>query len=919
MTLNRRMTLTAAVACVLTSTVLYPLFTGSAWLYAGAGAVIAVAASGALSRLRVLPVAVGLAITLLGLLLYLNLAFEARHSLLLVIPTPTSIARLWDLAGTGVTQSRRYAPPAPDLAGLVLLATAGIGITAVLTDLIAVRLRSAALAGLPLLVLFTVPVTMKAPNGIGTVLVFCLSAAGYLAILSADGRERIRIWGRLVSLWRSGSLYDAARHGPGRGGSAGNGAAVPAAANAPEAGTGASGSAHRVLEPELGPDTRALAAAGRRVGLASIILALCVPLIVPGLHPSKLFSTGPGIGGGTGSGASAPPLPDVLAQTLTQLQDSHPTTVLTYTTTVSKSLQAEDSPYLQQYVLDVLTPDAGWQTSDYMAGNKPISSMQALPPELTNLSVATPASITVNVDDNALSSRSERTFLPILYPPTSVVTPPGAWLTDPDEMVFSQAGSAAAGSYTANGEIVDPTWEQLAAAPAPPRQQLQADLDLPQSYQVPALTQIADTITKGEKTEYAKVDALARWLSGPQFTYSSAAKLFDTPSGLIDFLDKTRAGVCVQSAYAMTVLTRLLHIPARVVQGYTAGTLTSGGKWVVKTSDAHAWTEVYFSGYGWIRFEPTPAGQGTARAPNYMGAAPGAGSTGVLPHRPSPGPSGVPSAGPTRLGLPGPRPIPNDAGSTTGAAGKSAGTPWAAIVLAVVAAIALACGVIAVVAPPTRQALSSHQADAARQHRPVTLTTVLLVTAAAAIVALALYRVLSHTSRLDLRAGWATVGIAFGAACAVMLVTPAAGRIGLRRWRWIRATDDASRAHTAWLEFRDDLEDLGVGSRPSEPPRTLAERVTSGLPEPARAAIGRLALAEERASYAARPSGSANLRRDGATARRGVAASVPRGNRWRARFFPASVLTELADAAARIPDRAAALVARRWTERRSSS
>ncbi len=110
----------------------------------------------------------------------------------------------------GSTDASRYAPPAPQLRGLVLLATGGIGITAVLADLIAVRLRSAALAGLPLLVLFTVPITMNAQHeGLGTAVVFCLGTAGYLAMLSADGRERIRVWGRLVSLWRSGSLYDA--------------------------------------------------------------------------------------------------------------------------------------------------------------------------------------------------------------------------------------------------------------------------------------------------------------------------------------------------------------------------------------------------------------------------------------------------------------------------------------------------------------------------------------------------------------------------------------------------------------------------------------------------------------------------------------------------------------------------------------
>jgi hypothetical protein len=196
---------------------------------------------------------------------------------------------------------------------------------------------------------------------------------------------------------------------------------------------------------------------------------------------------------------------------------------------------------------------------------------------------------------------------------------------------------------------------------------------------------------------------------------------------------------------------------------------------------------------------------------------------------------------------------------------------------------------------------------------------VALVVAAAAIVALALYRLLAHTSAVNLGAGWTTVGIAFGAAVAFVFVAPAMIRIGVRRWRWLRAGDDAHRAHVAWREFRDDLHDLGMGYSPSEPPRTLADRVSTGLPERPREAVRRLALAEERASYAARPSGSANLKRDGAAARRGVAASVRRSTRWRARIFPVSVLTAVADAAGRIPDWLASLVWRRWSERRSTS
>ena len=913
MTLNRRMTLTVAFACALASTVLYPLFTGTEWFYAGLGAIIAVAASGALSRLRTLPVLVCLVISVAGLLLYLNLVFEARHSWLLFIPTPGSLSRLWDLAGTGMTDASRYAPPAPELPGLVLLAAGGIGITAILADLIAVRLRSAALAGLPLLVLFTVPITMNAQHeNLGTAVVFCLGTAGYLAMLSADGRERIRVWGRLVSLWRSGSLYDAlGRRGPGRA-DGGAYAGMPA--------DGETSPAHLATGQEPGPDTRALAAAGRRVGLASVILALCVPLVVPGLHPSKLFSSGPGIGGDGGGTGAAVALPDTLSQTMRELQQTHPTKVLTYTLDGPRQLQQDDPPYLQTYVYDTLT-DSGWQTTDYTANDTQASTMPT-PQGLTDMAAYQQFKISVNVTDHALTNRSAPSFLAIPYPATQVTTPPGVWLVDPELMVFSQNSSADVQVYTATSVDVDPTAAQLRVAPRPPSS-LAADLKLPASYEVRALKQIADLETAGQTTEYGKVNALAAWLSGPTFSYKASAPAVNSAASLLHFLTTSHAGVCVQSAWAMTVLTRLLGIPARLAGGFTEGRHVSGNTYQVTTDDAHVWAEVYFSGYGWIKFEATAGGgDGTAQPSRYQSVT----AVGGISAPPTIPGSIQPNAGPTTTSPGGgtgfKKPIPLGGGGGGSVSAKSAGTPWAAVALAIIAAIALAGGVIAIVTPPAHRVLSAHTPDGAggaRRRRPVSLASVVLVVGAAAIVALALYRLLSHTSGLDLRAGWATVGIAFGAACAFMFVAPGVGRIGIRRWRWLRARDDTSRAHTAWREFRDDLQDLGLGCAPSEPPRTLAGRVSAGLPEPAREAVRRIALAEEQASYAARPSRSAHLRQDGTAARRGIAASVRRGSRWRARIFPASVMTAAADGAARIPDRLAALASRRWTERRPAS
>ncbi|MGH3203277.1 MAG: DUF3488 and transglutaminase-like domain-containing protein [Streptosporangiaceae bacterium] len=879
MTANRRMTVTVAFACALSSIALYPLFTGSAWFYVGLGAIITVAASGALSRLRPLPVAACLAISVAGLLLYLNLVFEVRHSWALIIPTPGSLSRLWDLAGSGITDTGRHIAPAPELSNLVLLAAGGIGITAILTDLIAVRLRSSALAGLPLLVLFTVPITLNARHGsIGTLVVFGLGTTGYLAMLSADGRERIQVWGRLVSLWRSGPRYETAT---GRG---------------------------------PGLDTRAVAAAGRRIGFASVILALCVPLIVPGLHASKLFSSGSGTGGGAGGGGDVSSgtvaLPYDLRQTVTQLEG--PVTPVFNYFTADEPRWASDPPYFREVVYDDLSDTLGWVTSNFAQRETRVTQAAAVPAaqglETTVRSEAQTVHVTVDVvAKSGLSNHSEPTFLPVPYPPSRVSTPPGGWLTDPELMVFSKDKSVPVRTYEVTSYLIDPSIQQLnEAGPPPPK--LAPDERLPQSYQV--LKQIAEAETQGATTEYEKVNRLAGWLSSAPFTYRPAP-YFDSAAGLITFLTKTRTGVCVQYAYALTVLARSLGIPARMVSGYTGGTHVSADKWTVKSSDAHAWTEVYFSGYGWITFEATPAGgDGSAHASSYQTRSQGPNPYPTPPAIRATEPSSSPSTGPGAV--PGHHFL-QGGGPGGSLSAKSAGIPWAAIVLAVVAAIALACGVIAILARPARRVRSSRPADGVRRRSPATLAAALLVTTAAVLV---LYRLLAHASSLNLGAGWATAGIAFGAACAVMLAVPRLGRLGLRRWHWMRATDDASRAHTAWREFRDDLQDLGVGHQPSEPPRTLADRVSSGLPEPAREAVRRLALAEERASYAAWPSESASLRRDGATARRGLEASVRRGRRWRARIFPVSVMTAVADGAARIPGR---LVSRRWSERRSMS
>jgi transglutaminase-like putative cysteine protease len=897
------MTVTTAVACVLASIDLLPLFSDSLWFVIAIGAVAVVAGTGTLTRLRPLPAPACLLAGVAALVLYLNLIFEVRHSWVLVIPTPGSVSRLWDLIVAGMHDASRYAPPAPDRPGLLLLAAGGVGITAVAADLIAVRLRSTALAGLPLLILFTVPVMMNAPHDqLTTGLGFCLGGAGYLAMLSADGRERIRVWGRLISLWRPAPRYGGFQppqdDGAGFDGTGAlGGQPEPGARHRREGGRGI-----RVT----GPDTRALAAAGRRIGLASIVLALAVPLIVPGLHPSKLFSSGPGIGGTGGSGGDTLGLPSALSQAVAQLHDPRPSTLFTYRTNASAAQQANEAEYFRQYVFDTLG-NSGWQVDDYTARSVPLSSIPS-PAGLADTIPIETLTTTITPSQAFPGPGAQPTFLPLPYPAIHVDVR-GKWKVDPDLMVYSSSESIAGRPYSVASVLVDPTQAQLAAVPRLAKTAaLDPDLKLPSSYQTAALKKLVNSNTAGQASEFGKVNALATWLSGAQFTYTLAAKNITSEASLVNFLTKIKSGFCVQYAYAMTVLTRLLGIPARFVVGYTGGTRLASGSYQVRNIDAHAWTEVYFPTLGWIRFEPTPAGQGTANAPNYMTGGAGHGQLGANPIISATAPAGgLKSPPPGSAG--GHLVKPGAVGETATGGHGPADTPWAAIALAVIAALVLAFALVAIVAPPTQRVAG--QLEAVRWRRPHAATAVAGILVAAALVALALYRLLARTAGLNLGVGWAAVGIAFGATAAVALIVPAVFRLVLRRWRWMRAADDIGRAHAAWREFHDDLADFGLSSRPSEPPRSLAARVTTTLPAPAAEAVTRLALAEERASYAPHPAESEQLRRDGTTARRGLAAAARRPARWRAAVFPASMMTALAEAAARLPDRATALRSRR--------
>jgi transglutaminase-like putative cysteine protease len=600
-----RLTIMAGLATLLASVGLYPLFESGGWFFTGVGAIVVAGTAGVLSRrIRVtawLCAPVGLA----ALFLYLTVVFAHDHALIGVIPTPSSTARLGRLVGEGWHDANAYAAPVPMLPAIDLLTGTGIGLVAVLVDFLAVRMRRAALAGLPLLAVYSVPAAVRQETV--SWLAFLLGAAGYLGLLVVDAREQLAGWGRAVFTrhW-SPARYDER------------------------------------------PDSSPLAAAGRRIGLTAVAVAIVLPFAVPGIEPRGLLGFGGGGGGETegGSGAIAGVYAlNPLVSVRRQLVRGGDAEVLKYRTTDGTAPE-----YLRMYSLDRFDGET-WTTAP-LRGDKdsPRIDDKGLP--VDPAMGAVPAR-TVTTSINVNSQVHGLDVLPMPYPPVKVDIK-GDWRVDPRSLtVFSSHDSAGGRSYTVTSLRPEPTYQELVTNAPPPATITARDLGVPGSVG-DDITELATEATEGAATPYDKAVKLQEYFTQPgRFTYSLDAPPLSRRSGALrDFLFTSHTGYCEQFAASMALLARLLGIPARVGMGYTAGSQAPDGSWVVRTKDAHAWPELYFAGVGWLRFEPTPAGdggQGSASVPSYtaplsLPGAPGSTSQDQLP----PGttlPNGDPTAG----------------------------------------------------------------------------------------------------------------------------------------------------------------------------------------------------------------------------------------------------------------------------------
>jgi protein-glutamine gamma-glutamyltransferase len=126
------------------------------------------------------------------------------------------------------------------------------------------------------------------------------------------------------------------------------------------------------------------------------------------------------------------------------------------------------------------------------------------------------------------------------------------------------------------------------------------------------LVRLAEQKTAGARTPYDAVERLEQWfVSSGTFRYSNHPPVVDPP--LVGFVTRTHAGYCQYFAGAMALMLRYLGIPARVAVGFAGGTYDPKEHvWNVSDREAHAWVEVWFKGYGWVPFDPTPSAPGAA-------------------------------------------------------------------------------------------------------------------------------------------------------------------------------------------------------------------------------------------------------------------------------------------------------------------
>lgn len=544
-----RLAICAWAATLMAACALVPLVDNATWLVQSALLLAVQSGVGAAARRVPLARPVTVAAQVLVTLLLLTLFFAREHALAGLIPGPDAVRFFADLLEQGGDDVSRFAIPAPLTDGIRLMLVGGVLVIGLLVDTLAVTFRSAAPAGLPLLALYSVAAGLS-DNGIDW-LWFLLAAVGYLMLLLAEGRDRLSQWGR---------VFSGTARGPG---SDQPGAVAPVRT-------------------------------GRRIGVLAVGIALVVPLGLPTMNGGLLDPAGSGVGSGGGGGGTISAV-----NPLVSLRDSLNVDEDRQVLSVRTEMADTSDLYLRIVSLDDFDGTT-WKPSKRSITTVPDDRFPT-PPGLGPGIGRTEVGTTVSTADWYAQD-----WLPMPYPPSGVSIR-GNWRYEPVGMTLvGDHGQNTRGlSYEVRSLDVQPTAEQLAAAPEPSPGLKREYTELPES--LPAVvSQTARDVTAGADSAYDQAVKLQEYFTlNGGFEYDTEVDVGSGSRAIARFL-RDKQGFCVHFSFAMASMARSLGIPARVAVGFAPGTPQADGTISVGLRDAHAWPELYFEGAGWTRFEPTP-------------------------------------------------------------------------------------------------------------------------------------------------------------------------------------------------------------------------------------------------------------------------------------------------------------------------
>jgi transglutaminase-like putative cysteine protease len=470
------------------------------------------------------------------------------------LPVGSAWPQLTERLGDAVDSAQRFAPPVPAEAPGVdpLLIMGGLGLM-LLVDVLACTLRRVPLAGLPLLTIFSVPLSMLGSGP--SWYVFALTAAGFMAMLFVHEDEQVSRWGR--SLERDRGLDSEA----------------------------------------FGVRTGAVRTSAGAIGGVVTALAIVLPVAIPTLQ-LQVFDFGPG-SGGDGEININNPMVD-LRRDLKRGEDNPLVHVVT---------DDPDPSYLRIAVLNRFSSEA-WSSGDrdVPSSNQADGRM----PALEGVDSAVPREeydYSVTATDDFAS-----TWLPTQGSVSSVQAP-GDWRYDlaTRDFLASDDGLDTAGlEWGFTSVELDLDANELATSASSAGLVDDEFTALPAGLD-DEIRQLALEVTAGAPSRFEKARALQSWFRDTGgFQYDDTAQLANGPDDLLTFLSDGpggRTGYCEQFAAAMAVMARILGIPSRVAVGFLRPDQVAPRTYVYSAHDLHAWPELYIAGGGWVRFEPTPGGR----------------------------------------------------------------------------------------------------------------------------------------------------------------------------------------------------------------------------------------------------------------------------------------------------------------------